>query len=189
MTIGLIILSCLAATFLGAVCGLILSIHYYPAWQVRKVRRHLQKDGIQYGEWNHVYEFVDHHVKVIVKPNCETLYSLSFIHRDDGPYVIRMPSFRNYFSFAFLDRNADVIGYFTNDDVEEDKSTDFLVYYNDDQSKGVQLPSLKLDSKICWIIGRFGVNNEEEIPAINKLQDDIQLIKLKEYQYDQAETG
>lgn len=181
MKIETIILFCLLALIVGLICGLVISVFHYPKWEVRKVLKHMQKDGYKLGAWHHVKEFVDHHVKVIVKPNCETLYSLAFISRKDGPYVLKMPVFENYYSFAFLNENTDVMGYFTNNDKSSKHNGEFLIYYDNIDMVDLDLPKLKIDSKLCWIIGRFGIEKTEDIVKVNQLQDQLQLIKLQDY--------
>lgn len=179
MKIEFIILFSFVAIVIGLMIGLIISVFHYPKWEVRKVLKHLQNEGYRFGEWKHVKEFVDHHIKVIVKPNCETLYSLAFIQRKDGAYVLKMPAFNDYFSFAFIDENTNVLGYFTNRDVKSNEDSSFLIHSDDDEISNISMPSIKLNSKMCWIIGRFGVNKPEDIPAVNKIQDEIQLVKIK----------
>ncbi|MBT7995224.1 MAG: DUF1254 domain-containing protein [Bacteroidetes bacterium] len=178
MTFGIIILLILATFLLGGIAGLFVSVLLYPKWEIQKVKRHMKKEGIGYGEWKHVSKFVDHHTKVIVKPNCETLYSLAFIHKKDGPYKLTMPAFDTYFSFAFLDENTNVQGYFTNTDTIENKESSFLIYYDENEILDKSQACIILDSKLCWIIGRFGVGSLEDIPEVNKIQEAIRLVKL-----------
>jgi hypothetical protein len=180
MNPGIYLLIILAATIMGSLTGLLISIRFYPLWEIRKVHKHMLKEGVKNGEWSHVKSFVDHHIKVVVKPNCETLYSLAFIHRKEGPYVLHIPAFSNYASFAFLDENTHVMGYITNKDIQHDKESTILIHYTEEEKKGLEIPAIQLDSRLCWIIGRFGVQNPEEIPAINLFQENIRLRKLSD---------
>ena len=170
----MMIIYCLCA----AIAGLIITINFYPNWEIKKVLKYLRKEGYQFGEWYHEKKLVDHHTKVVVKPNCETLYSLAFIRRKDGSYLLKMPYFDSYFSFAFLSDNSDVQGYYTNRDISYNSENSFLITYDDEEIIDSAIPHIRLQSKLCWIIGRFGVNSSDQIPAVNKLQDSIQLIKL-----------
>jgi len=177
----IIILYCLISLLSGLITGLIISVLYYPKWEVKKILKQQKKEGFKFGEWNHFKTLVDHNFKDIVKPNCETLYSVSFIQRKDGPYILQMPPFDSYFSFAFLNNNTDVLGYITNRDANEKMNSLFLISYDKKEFESLKLPGIILDSKICWIIGRFAVNNPAEISLINKTQNSVQLTKLKDY--------
>jgi hypothetical protein len=168
----------------GISAGIVISVIYYPTWEVSKLIKKQRKEGFAFGEWNHLKKLVDHHLRVIVKPNCETLYSTSFIKKKDGPYILKMPAFDSYFSFAFLNRNTDVLGYITNRDSIENKDNTFIIYYNEKEISDIKFRGIKLNSKICWIIGRFEIKRPEEIQKVNKIQDAICLIKLKDYLND-----
>ena len=181
MKTEIIVVFSLLAFFAGIFSGMLVSVFYYPVWEVNKLIRQQKKDGFSFGEWNHFKNLVDHHVKVIVKPNCETLYSSTFVRRKDGPYILKMPAFDAYFSFAFLNRNTDVLGYITNRDVIGNQDNIFIISYDEKEISDSKLPGIKLNSNICWIIGRFEIKRSEEIHRVNKLQDAIALIRLKDY--------
>jgi hypothetical protein len=174
----------LLSLFAGISAGTIISVIYYPMLEVSKLIKKQRKEGFLSGQWNHFKNLANHHLKVIVKPNCETLYSISFIHKNDGPYILRMPAFDSYFSFAFLNMNTDVLGYITNRDAIENKDNTFIIYYDEKEISDVLFHGIKLNSKICWIIGRFEIKSPEEIRKVNKIQDAICLIKLKDYLND-----
>jgi hypothetical protein len=174
----------LISFFSGISAGIIISIFYYPKWEINKLIKKQNEAGFSFGEWNHLKNLVDHHLKVIVKPNCETLYSVSFIQKKDGPYILKMPAFDSYFSFAFLNRNNDVLGYITNRDAIENKDNTFIISYGEKEISDIKLRGITLNSEICWIIGRFEIKNTEEIDRVNKVQDAIRLIRFKDYLND-----
>jgi len=176
-----LILLSLLSLLLGAVSGIMISILQYPKWEVMKIFRKYKQDGYSFGEWNHLKELADHNMKAIVKPNCETLYSVSFIRRSDGPYILNMPAFDSYFSFAFLGMNTDVLGYITNRDAIENYDNTFIISYCAEEISDVMLPGIRLDCDLCWIIGRFEIKRAEDIARVNEIQDGVSLIKLKDY--------
>ena len=174
----LIILLSLAS---GLVAGLLLSIRFYPEWEVRKLIRKQKRLGYPFGVWNHMKILADHHMRLIVKPNCETLYSACFIRKKDGPYVLHMPAFDAYFSFAFLNIHTDVEGYITNSHADETRDNDFIIAWRDEDVKQSGLKGIRLAGQISWIIGRFEVGGAEDVNMVNAVQEKIMLIKLEDY--------
>jgi hypothetical protein len=177
----------LLSLLLGLVAGLLLSVWFYPQWEVRKLIRTQKRLGYSFGVWNHLKMLADHHMRMIVKPNCETLYAACFIRRKDGPYVLHMPAFDAYFSFAFLNMNTDVEGYITNCDAKEHSDNDFIIAWNREDMSRSGLRGIRLNSRICWIIGRFELNGPDELPIVNAVQDKITLKKLEDYLHAKGE--
>jgi hypothetical protein len=154
---------------------------------MRRLLKEQKRQGFSYGMWNHLRVLADHHFKVIVKPNCETLYSSCYIRKKNGPVVLRMPAFDAYFSFTFLNMNTDVMGYITNREANEHAVNHFIIAYDQEDRHKVPLKGITLDTNICWVIGRFEVKKPEDIARVHDLQDGIALIKLKDYLYDRRE--
>ena len=75
-----------AFLLIGFLAGLIILTQVFPIWEVKRLQKKLAKEGYDFGKWKHFRELVDHNVKVIVKPNCETLYSSIFIQPSLGTF-------------------------------------------------------------------------------------------------------
>lgn len=179
----------LFALLSGTMAGLVLSVLFYPKWEMIRLLRHQKKLGYSFGKWNHLKVLADHDMKVIVKPNCETLYSSCFIRRKDGPYVLRMPAFNAYFSFAFLNMNTDVTGYITNRDAAEGVDNAFIISYTTEDMERTNLRGIMLNNRISWIIGRFEIKGPEDVTRVNKVQEGIELVRLKDYLYEQGKKN
>lgn len=166
----------LAAGFIAAI---FLAIQRYPIWEVRKMIRHTRKKGKEMSEWVHEERLANHKDKVIVKPSCDILYSYTFLDLKSGPFLLSMPPFGRYFSFAFLDVNTDVMAYHTNRDVKEGDPVQVLIARPDDQipeELDIQkLPVVLLDAKLCWIIGRFGLSGPGDVTSTREIQQQIEL--------------
>lgn len=186
---GKITLIILLALLSGLLTGLVLSVFFYPKWEMIRLLRHQKKQGYSFGAWNHLKILADHHMRIIVKPNCETLYSSCFIRRYDGPYVLRMPAFDAYYSFAFLNMNTDVTGYITNRDAREHVPNEFIIAYTPEDMQRTNLQGIRLNNRISWIIGRFEIKNPEDVTRVNQVQEGIELISLKDYLYEQGKKG
>lgn len=182
MTTGLFFIYGLLSLLSGFIAGFLFTMNIYPQKELKKVLQHLvKKEGYHFGEWKHVKTFVDHHTRVVVKPNCETLYSLAFIRKKDGPYILKVPEISGYFSFTFINKSTDVCGYFTPRDVKGTGPQCFLISYDENFPDMPEFPGIVIGSRLCWIIGRFGVTNPGDIPVLNKVQDSLELMKLNEF--------
>lgn len=168
-----IILSLLA----GFITGMIICLKFYPTWALDKIYDQFTGEGFTLGQWKHYKDYADHTLRLVPKPNCETLYSGVFIHRKNGPCILHMPPFENYFSFVFISHKTDVLGYFTNRDAENGKESRLLVYFDDKDKYRPEfrdIPNaIKLDTDLCWIIGRFGIDGPAQLAHVNCIQDAI----------------
>ncbi|MBE0654097.1 MAG: DUF1254 domain-containing protein [Bacteroidales bacterium] len=184
MNTGFIILFSLISFLAGGLTGLLIYVPLYPNLEVRKILRKFLARGNTYGAWDHLMELADHNMKDIVKPNCETFYSVSFIRKADGPYILSMPAFDCYFSFAFLRMNTDVMGYITNRDANPASANDFIISYSKIENPGLRLSGIELDSDVTWIIGRFELTDAENLKRVNEIQGNIKLTPLRNYLHD-----
>ncbi|MEN8250993.1 MAG: DUF1254 domain-containing protein [Bacteroidota bacterium] len=152
----------------GVIIGLIIGSFRYPSWEVKKMFKIYKSRTTRKNEWWNIYEFANHTNHEIVKPNCDTLYSTIFINLDESDYKLKFPEMRNmYFSFTFLRSNTDVLGYINNRNAVG--KNEFILT----NKKGIsnhEIPVKYLNTKLCWIIARFGVSAIDNIPEINKLQ-------------------
>jgi hypothetical protein len=163
----------------GFIAAIILSIQRYPIWEVRKMIRHTRKKGKEMSEWVHEERLANHSDKIIVKPSCDILYSYTFLDLRSGPYLLSMPPFGRYFSFAFLDVNTDVMAYYTNRDVSEGAPVEVIIARPNDQIPTAlhekKLPRVLVDATLCWIIGRFGLSGPGDVDSTREIQQHIEL--------------
>ena len=154
-------------SLLGLLFGFILAIRTYPRREVNKIYRSFKKENNKEGEWVHFREKIDYNFRLIVKPNCETLYSSTFINLCDHNYKLVVPKLSDYFSITFINFQTEVLGYITNKDLNIDQQTEFII------SKD------KYNCNLCWIIVRYGLTNDN-FNEIHDLQNNISLVKLND---------
>ena len=166
-----------AFLLIGFLAGLIILTQVFPIWEVKRLQKKLAKEGYDFGKWKHFRELVDHNVKVIVKPNCETLYSSIFIQPSLGPFCLIIPPVSGYFCITFLNKNTDVLSYITNKDISDMDQTTFNIIFSE-KNQSVKENNIYLKSNLCWIIARFGIRANEDVKLIHNLQNNLILNKL-----------
>ena len=179
----MIILIYISVFTLGAILGLTIAIRSYPNREVRKVyKAFIEDEKKENGQWLHFTEVVDHSFRVIVKPNCETLYSSTFIKLTENSYELIVPEISEYFSINFLNSDTDIIGTITNQDVNSEKPTSILLT-NQSLKVNENYPVLNLDTDLCWVIVRYGVPSINRINEVHAIQNKITLkpIKIEDY--------
>ncbi|MEE4116716.1 MAG: DUF1254 domain-containing protein [Marinilabiliaceae bacterium] len=162
----MIIIFCAIALLTGFLMGLGLSVLRYPLWEVKKIYSAFKKEGYICGEFKHFSEKVDHKVKYIVKPNCETYYSVTFLKRGPRGYRINIPPLCDYFSIAFLDMYGNIIRYIRNKDISDTDETIIRLSIcnpvNESNSN-----NLRLENKsMTWVIVRYATSIKDNIQGI-----------------------
>ncbi len=174
------VLACIIAATLGFVTGLTVAVYQYPQREIGRLYRIFVRAGLRHGEWKHFSELIDHNTKLVVKPNCETLYSTTFIDLRKSDYLLSIPPIDSYFSICFINHKTDVQGYVTNADVQTDSSTQFILTSNPRSTER----QIFLEQGKHWIIARFGILDQRAQLMIKDLQH-----KLVLTEQDQPKTG
>ena len=160
-----------AGFLLGVFIGALIAINRYPFWEVSKMYRTYKNRTSSKNEWVHVYNFMDHTNHEIVKPNCDTLYSFTFINLSISNYRLCIPDIENrYYSFSFLRNNTDVLGYINNRNAGHNRE---FIITNQKDYISTNRPVIKLETNLCWIIARFGVYPSEDIADVNRIQNEV----------------
>jgi hypothetical protein len=162
----------LSFVIVGFVLGLIVAIRTFPRREINRLYKEFQTvEKLIDGEFKHYSDKVDHTIRVIVKPNCETLYSTTFLNNPKGIYHLTVPETQNYFSVAFLNENTDVLGYITNENLSKHGASELKIGFDQSNTN----VDIQMTAKICWIIIRYGVNNDQELIEARQLQQKTQL--------------
>ena len=167
----MIIVYILITLILGFVLGFMMSARSFPSREVIRLLRTFKKEGFNEGEWKHYRELVDHNLKVIVKPNCETLYSTTFIDMKKGEYRLDVPASSEYFSVCFLNQKTETRAIITNQEISESEGSHFVLCTTPKNRNN----EIELDKGICWIIVRFGLESEDALEKIHALQDQLKI--------------
>lgn len=135
----------------------------------------------------HKKDFPTPEMRAVVRPNVDTLYSLSFLDLSGEPIYMRMPDTKDrYYMTQVMDSWTNVIGSFGKRTTGT-KEQEYLFTREDwkgNVSEGTY--HVKCPTNDAWIIIRIQANGEDDLENVNKIQDQI---VLKEYYSDVNSTG
>lgn len=119
----------------------------------------------------HKKEFPTPDSKAVVRPNVDTLYSLSFLDLTEEPMYLMMPDTNDrYYLLQFMDAWTNVIGSYGKRTTGTQKQ-EFLITkngYKGDIPQGfIHVESPTND---VWLLVRIQTNNNEDIPNVTDLQ-------------------
>jgi hypothetical protein len=167
--IGIILAICI---LLGLILGLLFSIKTFPYREIRRLYHIFKsKEKKQESEWLHYRDKVDHNYRDVVKPNCETLYSSTFVNAS-GSYSLSVPATKSYFSITFLNSDTDVLGYVTNEDLHYGQLV--LTTTSHNPKPGV----IPLPAGLTWIVARLGMPEEEDLEAVHQWQNQLKIVPI-----------
>jgi hypothetical protein len=164
-------------------------LYFYPLVTMDVTRRQMtniesdKKPG--YGPMNefaHVREYPPADMKVVVRPNFDTLYSIAWLDLVKEPIILSVPDTNGrYYLMPLLDMWTDAFA------VPGKRTTgtqagDYAVVppgWKGELPKGVQridAPTLHV-----WIIGRTQTNGPDDYAAVHKVQDGFKLTPLSQW--------
>ena len=143
--------------------------------------------GADINTFSHIYERPGADFRAVVRPNVDTLYSTAMLDLSMGPMLLHMPAIDDdrYVLMAMIDAWSNN---FAGPGTQETKNKEgrfFIVGpgWSGDSPKGYEL--IKAPTNLVWIIGRTEVRGEDDIPAVNQIQRQYELIP---YQRQQQRT-
>ena len=164
-------------------------LYFYPLVSMDVTRRQMtnmesgKKPG--YGpanEFAHVREYPPADMKVVVRPNFDTLYSVSSLDLVKEPIILSLPDTAGrYYLMPILDMWSDVFA------VPGKRTTgtqagDYAIVpqgWKGKLPKGVQ--RIDAPTPQVWIIGRTQTNGPEDYAAVHKVQDGYKLTPLSQW--------
>ncbi|MEC8443750.1 MAG: DUF1254 domain-containing protein [Pseudomonadota bacterium] len=139
--------------------------------------------GADTNRFTHVLDIPDSSFKAVVRPNVDTLYSSAMLDLASGPVRLDMPAVPDrYVLMTLLDAwSNNFAGVGTQS--HGDDSGHYLIVGPDwagsarDRlaAKRQGLTILESPTNLVWIIGRTEVRGEDDIPAVNAIQQQYQL--------------
>ena len=164
----MIVIYIIAALITGGISGLLWSIRTFPKREVNRLYSEFKNvENKLDGRWKHYRKKVDHHEKIIVKPNCETLYSTTFMDLKSGGFKLTLPTAELYFSVCFLNEKTDVLKTITNEHLHASDKTVFL-FSTDKNDEANFIPT-----GLTWLIVRFGIPTDGNLEAVHKQQNEL----------------
>jgi hypothetical protein len=140
-------------------------------------------ESIPYSALNHLYHFrniADPSYKSGGSPNNDTLYSWGFFDLSKEPVVLAHPDMGNrYFVFELADMYSDNFGY-VGKRATGSKASAFLIAgpgWNGEKPADVR-DVIRSPTPYALVFGRSFVEGKEDVPAVNRLQDQFQVVPL-----------
>jgi hypothetical protein len=132
--------------------------------------------------FTHVRAFPTADLRVVVRPNFDTLYSSAWLDLSEGPVIVSHgDTGGRYFLLPMLDMWTDVFAV-PGKRTSGTKAADFAVVppkWQGELPAGVQ--RIDAPTTIVWIIGRTQANGVEDYPAVHKIQDGFRITPLADW--------
>ena len=117
--------------------------------------------------------------RAVTAPNNDTLYSSAWLDLSYGPLILHVPeTAERYYSLAFMD-------FYTNNFAYVGRRTtgtqagDFLIVGPNWQGlTPAGMPLIAAPTRAVWLLGRFMLNGDEDLPDVHALQDQLTLKAL-----------
>lgn len=166
------------ATFLIAtVAAATWHIYNIPRAEFARLEvQHLETLGA-HNVFGHRRDLVDHTFTEIVRPNNDTLYSSAFLDLSGGPLLLTVPETgARYYSIQFMDPMTEVYSVISRrthggvGGVYEIVAADQTDIAPGEFSHTVVAPTNR-----SWVLVRFLIDGEADLPAVHALQDRLVL--------------
>lgn len=132
--------------------------------------------------FTHVREFPPADLRVIVRPNFDTLYSSAWLDLTEGPVVVSHgDTGGRYFMLPMLDMWTDVFAV-PGKRTSGTKAADFVVVppnWKGEIPAGLQ--RIDAPTNMVWVIGRTQTNGVADYPAVHKIQDGYRITHLSDW--------
>ena len=124
-------------------------------------------------------------VDLVVRPNVDTLYSISWLDLSDGPLILSVPDTNGrYYLMEMLDAWSNVFASIGSRTTGT-QAGEFLIVGPNCDVKHVPKNMIKISAptNTVWIIGRTQTNGPEDYPIVYALQAQYTLTPLNKYAY------
>lgn len=119
----------------------------------------------------------------VVRPNVDTLYTSAFIDMAQGPWVFEMPPNKvRYELMPFMDAWTNVFAA-PGTRLNGGQGARLLLAAADWQGEvPAGLSLVRAPTRLVWLIGRTQTRGETDFPLVHRLQDDLSLRRLTDWQ-------
>jgi hypothetical protein len=162
--------------------GFVAAMYSYPRREFRRTWGKIVHAGGM-NRWLHRRELADDTSKMIVRPNNDTLYSYAAVDVDSGPFLIEVPASDRYWSVEFMKDNTDVFTYIGSREQGLNKAVTVILARQDFSGDTRGLPVLRYPCQKAWLLARFLVDGNDDLPRVHRLQDQLKIIPLKDYRF------
>lgn len=148
-------------------------------------------DGAPVNQFSHKSTFPDYEDTQVVRPNCDTYYSITFLDLTAEPMVMSLPTIEGiYYMMPFLDAYTNLIDGSPGTRTGEIAAKNYIIalphqevpekYKQDSDFEIITSPT-----SLIWAVGRFQVDNEAvDGPVVANIQENSSLIPLSAWGTD-----
>lgn len=153
-------------------------LYFYPLVLMEMTRRSLAPTRESMGTLLHGRALANERSRAVVRPNCDTLYSIAWIDLSNGPYLFDIPKANGrYFMFQLLDCWTDTVGVVGSRTIGDGPKTVALVGrdWTGELPEGVFV--LHLDCRTIWLLGRIYTWGHDDLEETHRFQDGLRLTR------------
>ncbi len=173
-----VLISMVLGVFIGAVAWVI----FFPHMEVWQTIKQFEAENGGANKLIHRRELVGPEFDAIVKPNNDTLYTLTSLDLSKGPMVFTLPpTGSRYWSMQFMALSTNVDGLVGRRTHGGDGQQFLLVGEDwDGTVPGDDMEIVRLPSRRYWMLARVLVDGSTDLPNVYAIQDAMQLTPLTE---------
>ena len=160
-------------------------IYTFPLHEMYRVRYQslynwVNPQRVAVNHFAHRRALSDHTSRRVTTPNNDTIYSSAFLDLSGGPLVLDVPAVANrYYSLAFMDFYTNNFAYIGTRTTGEGAGRYVIV---GPAAKDAAVPAraqrIVSPTNAVWLLGRFLVVDENDLPNVHRLQDALKLTPL-----------
>lgn len=130
----------------------------------------------------HARGFPDHRFRLVVRPNCDTLYSSAWIDLSAEPIVLSVPDMGDrYYVMPFMDAWTNVFAYVGTRCTGSGPANYMVVGPNWKGNVPDDVEKIQSPTNLSWLIGRIQANGWDDLPNVHQLQDQLALTPLSRW--------
>ena len=148
--------------------------------------RHLTTESdqgqVSINQFAHARGFPDHQFRLVVRPNCDTLYSSAWIDLTAEPIVLSVPDMGDrYYVMPLMDAWTNVFAYVGTRTTGSGPGHYMIAGpdWKGHVPEGVQI--IQSPTNLTWLIGRIQANGRQDLPSVHQLQDKLALTLLSRW--------
>jgi hypothetical protein len=137
---------------------------------------------------NHLYHmrnFPDASFRQVVRPNNDTLYSVTWFDLSRQPMIISTPTTDRYYVLPFMDAWTNVFASIGTYSTGKQAGNYALVGPSWSGELPADIKKISSPTNMVWMIGRIQTNSKEDIAAVAAIQDQLSITPLDRWQLDE----
>ncbi len=118
----------------------------------------------------------DHKARAVTTPNNDTLYSSAWLDVSAGPLELTIPPMGNrYWSVQFMAMNTSTAALVGSRNAGEGNVRLWITHDNDSRPAPAGTRLVRLPTRDAWLLVRIVVDDAQDLPAVQELQNGLQL--------------